>query len=99
MDEILDKLECGNFDRPNQKSNLILRVRKYIKQLEQENKKIKQCIKILKEQIGVYNKNTCKINCEGNQEIKEFYILCQYCNAPNLTKDQYELINEALRYE
>ena len=41
MQEILNKLESGNFDRPNQRANLFLQVRQYINKLEQENTEYK----------------------------------------------------------
>lgn len=34
INEILDKLEQGNYDHPNQKGNLFLQVRQHIDRLE-----------------------------------------------------------------
>ncbi len=108
MDEILDKLERGDFDRPNQKANLILQIRKYIKQLEKENKEYKWQEHLLnefftgtnynaKEIIKLLNKLTEVINIlKGRVCVHNGYI-CYAANADiPLTKQETELLIEVL---
>ena len=44
INKIIDKIECGNYDRQNEKFHCIYMVRQHIKQLEQENKALKNGI-------------------------------------------------------
>ena len=66
INEILDKLEQGNYDHPNQKGNLFLRVRQHIEKVEKK----------LQELNKVWHKNepmeSVDINGNHLQELYDF---------------------------
>ena len=65
MDEILEKLERGDFDHPNQKAHLFFKVKQYIKHLENEKELLQVEVKDTYEtsQTIIYELN------EANQKL------------------------------